>query len=154
MSVIDILKKRLPVVSDADLNSAALPMTQAACVRRVEGCIDERRSLYERLISKEISSEDYRLAKAVFDEASDYPNRSDAANNAGAGSIRRPYGLKDNAGSIKSLFQGSENSPEQLRAIVDALVDGILVHPGGTVEVVWKDPDFFGEVSAVELAGR
>jgi DNA invertase Pin-like site-specific DNA recombinase len=154
MLVVDILKKQLAVVSDTDLNTAALSEAQVAFAKQVEGCIDERRSLYERLISGEISSEDYHLAKAAFDETSDCLSHPDNGSNGSVGAIRKLHGLKDIAGSIKSLVQGSEACSEQLRAIVDALVDVILVYPGGKVEVVWKDRDFFSEESAVEFAAR
>ena len=145
----EILSKQAQIILNvADLaNAGQLDIQlakQAEYDKLIEGYLDQKRVLYEQLILKQITMEDYKSQKAAVD-----------------GELERLREIHSNLKAQTSQMEMDEKSKstrtELAREVVgaggltaglaDTLIDRVYVYPNNQVEIVWKMKDFCMEAA-------
>ena len=101
---------------------------------KIENCLQQKRSLYERFVVQELSLDEYKVQKAELDKEAARLNRT--LDISGIQTSRQHI----DAGQT-DLLQQFQTADHLTVELVDALIDSISIYPGGRVEVVWKSPD-------------
>ena len=145
----EILSKQAQIILNlTDLSNAGQLdiqlAEQAEYDKRIEGYLDQKRVLYEQLILKQITMEDYKIQKDAVDSELDR--------------LREIYlHLKAQTSQIEMDEKTKNARTELAREVVGAggltvglantLIDRVYVYPNHQVEIVWKMKDFSMEVA-------
>lgn len=106
---------------------------------RIEGCLEGKRMLYERLVRQEITAEGYKTQKAVIDAELDRLRDIYSRLKTQTAQMR----MDDQAKSVRAELAREAVGAGGLTAkLADALIDRVYVYPGNQVETVWKMKDF------------
>ena len=143
----EIMNKQAQVILNLQDLSDAEPLDvhlakQADYLKQIEGCQDQKRILYERLLMGEIGTEEYKSIKAEVDKELNRLNRIYTALCDQTEQMR--MGDKSKA-ARKQLAQEVTGAGGLTAAMVDALIERVYVRPGNQIEVVWKMKDFYVE---------
>ena len=112
---------------------------QAEYGSRIEGCLEGKRMLYERLVRQEITVEGYKTQKAVIDAELDRLRDIYSRLKTQTAQMR----MDDQAKSVRAeLAREAVGAGDLTAKLDDALIDRVYVYPGNHVEPVWKMKDF------------
>ena len=112
-------KEHVPMTLPDDLNL------------RIENCLEQKRCLYERLVTQEFGLEEYRVQKAGIDEELYRLRRTLAATKEQTEQTRATC---DQIGLLNRLYETGCLTIE----LADELVDRVEVYPDGRVEPIWR----------------
>ena len=112
---------------------------QAEYDKRIEGCLDQKRVLYEQLILKQITMEDYKSQKAAVD--SELDRLREIHSNLKVQTSRME--MNEKAKSARTELAREVVRTGGLTAgLADTLIDRVYIYPNNQVEIVWKMKDF------------
>ena len=112
-------KEHVPMTLPDDLNL------------RIENCLEQKRCLYERLVTQKFRLEEYRVQKAGIDEELYRLRRTLAATKEQTEQTRATC---DQIGLLNRLYETGCLTIE----LADELVGRVEVYPGGRVEPIWR----------------
>lgn len=143
----EILTKQAQVILNVErIETTALldakVAQQAEYGKRVESCLDQKRVLYEQVMLKEISTEEYREHKAAVDTEL---NRLRQVHNALTAEISQTQMDAKTKNARMELAQEISAASGLNTALADALIERVDIHPGNQVDIVWKMKDFCTE---------
>lgn len=110
--------------------------------QRVESCLDQKRVLYEKVLLKEISPEEYKTQKAAVDTELE---RLRQVHNALAAEITQAKMDAKTKSARMELAQEITSASGLSIDMVNALIERVEVYPGNQVDIVWKMKDFCAE---------
>ena len=112
---------------------------QAEYDKRIEGCLDQKRVLYEQLILKQITMEDYKSQKAAVDSELDRLREIHSDLKVRTSQME----MDEKAKSARTELAWEVVGAGGLTAgLADTLIDRVYVYPNNQVEIVWKIKDF------------
>jgi len=112
---------------------------QAEYNGRIEECLEQKRTLYERFLTREISLEEYREQKAGIDRELDRLREIHSAMKVQITQMQ----MDEKAKSARTELAREITGANSLTAgLADTLIDRVYVYPGNQVEIVWKMKDF------------
>ena len=111
--------------------------------RQIEDCLEQKRVLYERFLTKTIDREEYASQKAVIDREQDR--------------LQKILSVQKNKTLQMQMDEKTKSTRTKLARevteaglltseLVDALIERVYVYPGNQVEIVWKMKDYCMEV--------
>lgn len=117
---------------------------QAEYDKLIEGYLEQKRVLYEQLILKQITMEDYKSQKAAVDGELDR--------------LREIHSNLKVRTTQMEMDEKSKNARTELArevvgaggltaGLADTLIDRVYVYPNNQVEIVWKMKDFCMEAA-------
>lgn len=149
----DIISKQAEILlnidSVADLDKIKLQTVQTIEIKkRIEQCQKAMQNLYEQLLTKEITLDEYKSLKENHDAdirkfQKQYESSYQSVEQAKIDSQAKSQ-LIQIARDVKK-----ENTLTQ--ALSDTLIDKVLVYPDNRIEVVWKIQDFCMDMKAVKI---
>lgn len=110
--------------------------------QRVESWLDQKRVLYEKVLLKEISPEEYKTQKAAVDTELE---RLRQVHNALAAEITQAKMDAKTKSARMELAQEITSASGLSIDMVNALIERVEVYPGNQVDIVWKMKDFCAE---------
>ncbi|MDR1322705.1 MAG: hypothetical protein LBK56_14995, partial [Gracilibacteraceae bacterium] len=113
---------------------------QSEYEKRIERLEDEKRELYEQLVTGEISVGGYRDAKTALDAELARLARTQAAIANEAAKFAEAKATGDERRRIAEIASSADTLTHPL---VETLIDHVFVYPGERVEVKWKFADYF-----------
>ena len=145
----EILSKQAQVILNvADLaNAGQLDIQlakQAEYDKQIEGYLDQKRVLYEQLILKQITMEDYKIQKATVD--SELDRLREIHSNLKAQTAQMEMDEKTKSARTE-LAQEVVGAGGLTAGLADTLIDRVYVYPNNQVEIVWKMKDFCMEAA-------
>ncbi len=145
--VYEIMNKQAQVILSLDNISDAEPMDvhlaqQKDYLKQIEGCQDQKRILYEQMLLREISAEEYKTRKAEVDKELD---RLDRIYTALCKQTEQMRMGDESRAARRQLAQEVTGTGGLTAALVDALIERIEVYPGNQVRITWKLKDFCTE---------
>ena len=107
--------------------------------RRVENLKTQKRELYERLLLREITTEEYKARKAVIDKE--------------LVRLEQIYSALKTEAAQKQMDEETKNARRQLAQeitgtggltakLAEMLIDRVYIYPGNQIDVEWKIKDF------------
>ena len=145
----EILSKQAQVILNVDnlANTGQLDIQiaqQAEYDKLIEGYLEQKRVLYEQLILKQITMEDYKSQKAAVDGELDR--------------LREIHSNLKVRTTQMEMDEKSKNARTELArevvgaggltaGLADTLIDRVYVYPNNQVEIVWKMKDFCMEAA-------
>lgn len=131
-----ILNLNTPSVADGPDRIAVL----AEYERRIEGCMDQKQTLYERLVSREISLDAYKAEKAGIDVELD---RWEDLRSTLATQIEQAQTSESAQNVRRELAREAVDADGLTADLVEKLIDRVEVYPGWRIDVTWRVKDFF-----------
>lgn len=128
-------------ISDAGLLNAKI-VKQTEYSQRVESCLDRKRILYEKVLLKEISIEEYKTQKAIVDTELE---RLRQTHNALTTEISQAKMDAKTKNSRRELAQEISATGELNTSLADALIERVDIYPGDQIDIIWKMKDFCAE---------
>ena len=110
--------------------------------QRVESCLDRKRVLYEQVLLKEITLEEYKAQKADVDAELERLRQVQGALSAEIAQAKMDAKTKN---ARLELAQEISAASGLNTALADALIERVDIHPGNQVDIVWKMKDFCTE---------
>lgn len=140
----EIISKQAQVILNVEnlANASLLDMKtqqQAEYGKRVESCLDRKRLLYEQVLLKEISMEDYKARKAAVDTELD---RLRQVHNALTTEISQAKMDAKTKSARLELAQEITTADSLTASLADMLIERVNIYPGNQVDIVWKMKDF------------
>ena len=117
---------------------------QAEYDKRIEGCLDQKRVLYEQLILKQITMEDYKSQKAAVDSELDRLREIHSNLKVQTSQMEMDEKTKSARTELAREVIGAGGLTAGL---ADTLIDRVYVYPNNQVEIVWKMKDFCMEAA-------
>lgn len=125
-----VYDKMLLRLQTAQKDGSHIPSTAPDSLStRIEDCLEQKRSLYERFVLQELSLDEYKTQKAELDK--------EVVRLKQSLDISQQHVDAGQAGLLQRLQSAGHLTVE----LVDELVGSIDIYPGGRVEVIWKAPD-------------
>ena len=145
----EILSKQaqviLNVVNLADVGRLDVQLArQAEYDKRIEGCLDQKRVLYEQLILKQITMEDYKSQKAAVDSELDRLREIHSNLKVQTSQMEMDEKTKSARTELAREVIGAGGLTAGL---ADTLIDRVYIYPNNQVEIVWKMKDFCMEAA-------
>jgi len=145
----EILSKQAQIILNvADLaNAGQLDIQlakQAEYDKLIEGYLDQKRVLYEQLILKQITMEDYKSQKAAVD--SELDRLREIRSNLRAQTSQMEMDEKAKSARTK-LAREVVGAGGLTAGLADTLIDRVYIYPNNQVEIVWKMKDFCMEAA-------
>lgn len=145
----EILSKQAQVILNvADLaNAGKLDVQlvrQAEYSKRIESCLDQKRVLYEQLILKQITMEDYKSQKAAVDSELDRLREIHSDLKVRTSQMEMDEKTKSARTELAREVVGAGGLTAGL---ADTLIDRVYVYPNNQVEIIWKMKDFCMEAA-------
>lgn len=143
----EIISKQAQVIlnvenlSNASLLDAKIA-THTEYSQRVESCLDRKRVLYEQVLLKEITLEEYKAQKADVDAELERLRQVQGALSAEIAQAKMDAKTKN---ARLELAQEISAASGLNTALADALIERVDIHPGNQVDIVWKMKDFCTE---------
>lgn len=139
-----VLTKQAQVILNvADLSDAGLLdiqlAKQADYDKKIKACQDRKQVLYESLLLRQISVEDYKARKAEIDTELARLKQIHGALCAQTTQARMDADART---ARKELAQEITGAGGLTTGLADALIDRVYVYPGNQVEIIWKMKDF------------
>lgn len=128
-------------ISDAGLLDAKIAK-QTEYSQRVESCLDRKRILYEKVLLKEISIEEYKTQKAIVDMELE---RLRQAHNALTAEISQAKMDAKTKNARRELAQEISAAGGLNTSLADALIERVDIYPGDQIDIIWKMKDFCAE---------
>ena len=117
---------------------------QAEYDKRIESCLDQKRVLYERLILKQITMEDYKSQKAAVDSELDRLREIHSDLKVRTSQME----MDEKAKSVRiELARKVVGAGGLTAGLADTLIDRVYIYPNNQVEIVWKMKDFCMEAA-------
>ena len=143
----DVISKRAQVILNIDnLNDIDVMelkiVQQAEIEKQIEAYQNEKCRLYEQLVLKEITAEEYQAGKASIGIELDRLNYANTRLIAENEKLSATKAENDNL-LIAAKSAAGENT--LTRQLVDMLISKVSVFPGDRIEIIWKVTGF-GEV--------
>ena len=143
----EIISRQAQVILNVEnLSNASLLDTKIAThteySQRVESCLDRKRVLYEQVLLKEITLEDYKAQKADVDAELERLRQVQGALSAEIAQAKMDAKTKN---ARLELAQEISAASGLNTALADALIERVDIHPGNQVDIVWKMKDFCTE---------
>lgn len=140
----EIISKQAQVILNVEnlANASLLDMKtqqQAEYGKRVESCLDQKRLLYEQVLLKEISMEEYKARKAAVDTELD---RLRQVHNALTTEISQAKMDAKTKSARLELAQEITTADSLTDSLADMLIERVNIYPGNQVDIVWKMKDF------------
>lgn len=140
----EILSKQAQVILNvADLSNAGRLdvqiAEQAEYSKRIETYLDQKRMLYEQLILKQITMEDYKIQKAAVDRELDRLREIHSNLEVQTSQLKMDEKSKS---ARTELAQKVVGAGGLTAGLADTLIERVYVYPGNQVEIVWKMKDF------------
>ena len=95
--------------------------------------------MYERLLLREISVEEYKRQKAAVDRELDRLREIQSALKAQTAQMQSDEKVRSTRTKLAQEVVGASGLTAEL---VDVLIDRVYVYQGSQVEIVWKMKDF------------
>ena len=111
--------------------------------KQIEGYLDQKRVLYEQLILKQITMEDYKIQKAAVDRELD--RLREIHSNLKAQTSQMEMDEKSKSARTE-LAREAVGAGGLTAGLADTLIDRVYIYPNNQVEIVWKMKDFCMEV--------
>lgn len=143
----EIISKQAEVIlnvenlSNASLLDAKIA-THTEYSQRIESCLDRKRVLYEQVLLKEITLEEYKAQKADVDAERERLRQVQGALSAEIAQAKMDAKTKN---ARLELAQEISAASGLNTALADALIERVNIHPGNQVDIVWKMKDFCTE---------
>lgn len=125
-------------ISNASLLDAKIAK-QTEYGQRVESCLDRKRVLYEQVLLKEISMEEYKAQKAGVDTELERLRKVHNALTAEISQAKMDAKAKN---ARLELAQEISAASGLSTSLADALIERVDIYPGNQVDIVWKMKDF------------
>ena len=144
-----VLSKQAQVILNvADLSNAGRLdvqlAEQAEYDKQIDNCLDQKRVLYEQLILKQITMEDYKSQKAAVDSELDRLREIHSDLKVRTSQME----MDEKAKSTRTkLAQEVVGAGGLTAGLADTLIDRVYVYPNNQVEIVWKMKDFCMEAA-------
>ena len=140
----EILSKQAQIILGLDNLSIARQLDiqlaeQAKCDNRIEEYLDEKRVLYERLVMKQITTEEYKAQKAAIDIELDRLREIHSKLKMQTSQMQMNEKEKR---ARTELAQEVSEAGGLTAGLAEALIDRVLVYPDNRVEILWKMKDF------------
>lgn len=145
----EILSKQAQVILNvADLSNAGKLdvqlAEQAEYDKQIEDYLDQKRVLYEQLILKQITMEDYKIQKAAVD--SELDRLREIHSNLKVRTSQMEMDEKSKSARTE-LAQEVVGAGTLTAGLADTLIDRVYVYPNHQVEIAWKMKDFCMEAA-------
>ena len=112
---------------------------QAEYDKQIEGYLDQKRVLYEQLILKQITMEDYKIQKVAVDSGLDRLREIHSDLKVQTSQME----MDDKTKSARTKLAREVVGAGGLTAgLADTLIDRVYVYPNNQVKIVWKMKDF------------
>ena len=144
-----VLSKQAQVILNvADLSNAGRLdvqlAEQAEYDKQIDNCLDQKRVLYEQLILKQITMEDYKSQKAAVDSELDRLREIHSDLKVRTSQME----MDEKAKSARTELAREVVGAGGLTAgLADTLIDRVYVYPNNQVEIIWKMKDFCMEAA-------
>ena len=140
----EIISKQAQVILNVEnISNASLLDAKIAKLteygQRVESCLDRKRVLYEQVLLKEISMEEYKAQKADVDTELE---RLRQVHNALTAEISQAKMDTKTKNARLELAQEISAASGLSTSLADALIERVDIYPGNQVDIVWKVKDF------------
>lgn len=140
----DVISKQAQVILNLDNLSDAGRLDvqlaeQAEYSSRIEEYLEEKRVLYERLVLKKITMEDYKAQKAAIDTELDRLREIHSKLKVRTAQMQMDEQTKSARTELAREAVGAGGLTAKL---ADTLIDRVYVYPGNQLEIVWKMKDF------------
>ena len=140
----EILSKQAQIILGLDnlSNAGQLDIQlaeQAEYDNRIEEYMDEKRVLYERLVMKQITTEDYKAQKAAIDIELDRLREINSKLKMQTSQMQMDEKEKN---ARTELAQEVSEAGGLTAGLAETLIDRVYVYPDNQVEIVWKMKDF------------
>ena len=144
----EILSKQAQIILNvSDLSNAGQLdiqlARQAEYDKQIEGYLDQKRVLYEQLILKQITMEDYKIQKAAVD--SELDRLREIHSNLKAQTSQMEMDEKSKSARTELALE-VVGAGGLTAGLADTLIDRVYIYPNNQVEIVWKMKDFCMEV--------
>ena len=142
--IFEILSKQAQIILGLDnlSNAGQLDIQlaeQAEYSNRIEEYMDEKRVLYERLVMKQITTEDYKAQKAAIDIELDRLREIHSKLKMQTSQMQMDEKEKN---ARTELAQEVSEARGLTAGLAGTLIDRVYVYPDNQVEIVWKMKDF------------
>ena len=143
----EILSKQAQVIlnienlSDAELLDVQLA-EQADYGKRLDAFRDQKRVLYERLLLREISVEEYKGSKAAIDRETERLEQLFTAVKVQTAQVRMDTDMKK---ARQKLAQEVSDAGGLTAGLVEVLIERVYVYPSNQIDIEWKMKDFCAE---------
>ncbi len=148
--VLKSIRRQAKAVLKAGLHAADV---QAVCapaaeehMARIEGLKEGKRRLYEAMVSGGITADEYKAQKAAMDAELENAVR---VHGAILGECKKNIPGADAIAAARQAMKGKKLT----EALVDLLVENVLVWPGNKIEIVWKLDGFMDCLALDEMEG-
>ena len=140
----DVISKQAQVILNLDNLSDAGRLDvqlaeQAEYSSLIEEYLEEKRVLYERLVLKKITMEDYKAQKAAIDTELDRLREIHSKLKVRTAQMQMDEQTKSARTELAREAVGAGGLTAKL---ADTLIDRVYVYPGNQLEIVWKMKDF------------
>ena len=140
----EVLSKQAKVILNvADLaNAGQLDIQlakQAEYGKQIEGYLDQKRVLYEQLILRQISIEDYKIQKAAVDN--ELERLREVHSNLKVQTSQVEMNKKSKSARAE-LAQEVVGAGGLTAGLANTLIHRVYVYPNNQVEIVWKMKNF------------
>lgn len=142
--VYQVIKKQAQIILNVGNLSKAgqidIQLTkQTEYERRIERCMEQKRVLYERLVSREINLDDYKSQKAEVDADLSHLKSAYAALAAQTERMRMDEAAQSKRLELAREIAGADGLTA---ALVEKLIAQVKVYPDNQIEIDWKIKDF------------
>ena len=148
----EVMSRQAAVILDIDPIGGFRELTrklarQTGYEAQIQACNDSKLELYERFLRQEITLEEYREQKAVYDVKLKDLNRQHSAL---AVVTRQMQMDSDKKNSLHQTAWEVSAETGLTKALAEKLIDKVYIYPDNRVEISWKIRDFALSVSALE----
>ena len=145
----EILSKQAQIILNvADLSNAEMLdvqlAEQAEYDKQINRCLDQKRTLYEQFILKQITMADYKSEKTAVD--SELDRLREIHSNLKVQTSQMEMDEKAKSTRIK-LAREVVGTGGLTAGLADTLIDRVYIYPNNQVEIVWKMKDFCMEAA-------
>ncbi|MCI5893529.1 MAG: DUF4368 domain-containing protein, partial [Clostridiales bacterium] len=117
--------------------------------KQIENCRKEKQHLYEQLLTRKITLDEYQMLKENCDaDMRDYELQYDR-------SCRELEQTKNDNQTREKFIQIAKDVKKEntlTQALADMLIDKVLVYPDKRIDVIWKMQDFCRDIDMTEMS--
>ncbi|MFZ5989442.1 MAG: hypothetical protein ACOYWZ_20290 [Bacillota bacterium] len=140
----DIISKQAQIILNTDnlnnIGEMELRSEQQAEYRKlIRRCQDNKRSLYEQYVMREIDAGQYAELKADLDAELNHLNRIYTAISAQAAKLKADCEENNKAREFAEDISKETGLTQEL---MELLIDKVFIYPGNRIEISWKVTDF------------
>ncbi len=140
----EVLSKQAQIILGLDNLSNARQLDiqlaeQAEYDNRIEEYMDKKRVLYERLVMKQITIEDYKAQKAAIDIELERLREIHSKLKMQTSQMQMD---EEEKSARAELAQEISEAGGLTTELAETLIDRVYIYPDNQVEIVWKMKDF------------